>query len=669
MSLEDYEYKRVAQLSQCQDLLERANQTKLSQSDVEAIVKSFDESIECLFYVDIRSNATYIDGKRFIRFSADRLTLGLAIHELAHHLVGLHERHNKPFIEKLDELALKLVPDDEYEFVIAKYHETHKKERAKSLGQILKAETKCPTCGREWIEKCQFSMMGILYVQLECGHLIEASKGIKKHPAATFKSIRDENLYPFQEVGVQFFEQAVQDANIRGILIGDEMGLGKTPQSFAIAKLYDLVPFIFICKAGLISQMEKMATYWANLDFIQVIKGSRDKPLPGVECYIVSYNTLGRLRNPAETFKGLGIKLLIIDECQMIKNPDTQMARAVTSLASLPDVKVVGTSGTPIKNNAAEYYPILHIISPRMFRTFSQFVNEHVDYYRVGPYLKYGGLRRPAQFKELTEKFIIRRLQKDVLPDLPPIRRNYEYVDVSENIDADAYNRKGDEFQEFYYSAKKEDLQFYRNILEYLTAMRHIAGDSKVPAAVEYTKDFLESTDRKLLIFVHHHSVADSLVRELTVQCSELSKPPLRIMAIAEQGQEERDKAVELFTTDPEYRICVASTLASGEGLNLQGQCSDCLIVEHQWNPANEMQAEFRLKRIGQKAESVNSIRMVALGTIDEYFVELKERKAGIYRTSLDFDTAMNLDEGSVIKELAAMIAARGTHFQVKSKR
>ena len=106
---------------------------------------------------------------------------------------------------------------------------------------------------------------------------------------------------------------------------------------------------------------------------------------------------------------------------------------------------------------------------------------------------------------------------------------------------------------------------------------------------------------------------------------------------------------------DTTNRILVASTLAFGEGLNLQS-CSDCLLVERQWNPANEEQAECRFVRIGQKADSVQSTYIIASGTVDEYLTEIVERKREIVARTLS-NKELIWNESEIIKELADRIA------------
>jgi len=101
----------------------------------------------------------------------------------------------------------------------------------------------------------------------------------------------------------------------------------------------------------------------------------------------------------------------------------------------------------------------------------------------------------------------------------------------------------------------------------------------------------------------------------------------------------------------------IASTLAAGEALNLQF-ASDCILLERQWNPSNEVQAEDRFHRFGQ-INPVSCIYMIASETIDEYFTELVETKRAIVNSTLD-NKEIQWDQQSLMSELATILVTKG---------
>jgi SNF2 family DNA or RNA helicase len=169
--------------------------------------------------------------------------------------------------------------------------------------------------------------------------------------------------------------------------------------------------------------------------------------------------------------------------------------------------------------------------------------------------------------------------------------------------------------------------------------------------------EFLGSTDRKLTIFHHHKDVGEMLVEKLSIILDELKlEPPLHLTA--DLDAQARYNLVTKFTDNPKSRILIASTLASGEGLNLQ-VCSDCIMLERQWNPANEEQAEARFPRPGSTASSISATYLVSVGTVDEFFSEIVERKREIVTATLGGE-AVEWDQSSIMKELTEILAATG---------
>jgi SNF2 family DNA or RNA helicase len=118
-----------------------------------------------------------------------------------------------------------------------------------------------------------------------------------------------------------------------------------------------------------------------------------------------------------------------------------------------------------------------------------------------------------------------------------------------------------------------------------------------------------------------------------------------------------RDGVVTQFTTGPN-RILIASTLASGEGLNLQA-CSDCIMLEQQWVPTKEEQAECRFVRIGQLADKVTSTYFVAVGTVDEFLANIKAHKRSNVKQTLDGET-IKWNETELMRELIEVLATKG---------
>ena len=466
--------------------------------------------------------------------------------------------------------------------------------------------TKCSICGKVAEVESRFKVGSLTLKKYKCGHVdveTEIAAGCYdivsndgKHP------------YPFQIKGAEF----IAKSNARCLIL-DEMGLGKTIQALIALKVHpELHPFLVICKSGLKIQWMREIIRWCGNDFVpQVINGAKDYILPGFKGYIISLDLLRRLNGNGEKLKELGIKTIIIDEVQHIKNPEAQRTREVRLLCK--DVPhIIGLSGTPIENHAGEYFTILNIVRPDLFPRQSLFLWNWCDTYWDGYKQRVGGLRNPKRFLEYTKDFIIRRKRDEVLPELPKINRNFMFHDLEAEVEK-AYKNKFKEFQDYYYHNEDSSFVRHSNIVSHLSVLRQITGLSKVRPCIEFVTDFLEETNRKIIVFAHHHSVADTIFEGIKNWCAVNGEPePLKLSA--DLNSDQRASVVDAFWSN--HRVLVASTLASGEGLNLQC-CSDIVMTERQWNPSKEEQAECRAVRIGQTSDKVNVTYLIAIGTID----------------------------------------------------
>jgi SNF2 family DNA or RNA helicase len=320
-------------------------------------------------------------------------------------------------------------------------------------------------------------------------------------------------------------------------------------------------------------------------------------------------------------------------------------------------------SGTAIKNHAGEYFSVLNMIAPNLFNSkFAFYQNDCATEYKNG-IPKPGGLRDPVEFFAKTRNFIMRFERKDVMPELPVCSRSFRYCDLGKEVGI-AYEKTIDEFVDYMETTRDSGLALYSNTLAYLSKMRHLTGLAKVDAAIDYCQEFLGSREAnngdapdKLTIFHHHKDVGYTLHASLSPMLEEIgANPPL--MFTGDLDSNTRAEVVKAFKDDPKNRIMICSTLAGGEGLNLQF-CHDFVLLERQWNPANEEQAEARFIRIGQLSDKVFGTYIVAVGTIDEFFAELVERKRAIMKQTLDGKNVM-WEEQDIIKELGEKIFKAG---------
>jgi SNF2 family DNA or RNA helicase len=220
-----------------------------------------------------------------------------------------------------------------------------------------------------------------------------------------------------------------------------------------------------------------------------------------------------------------------------------------------------------------------------------------------------------------------------------------------------------EKFQEAYAEMEEEggwgNSALRQNVLVYITKMRHITGIAKIDPCVNWVADFLFETERKICIFVHHQDVHEILKRKLDDILAQGGFNPC-LNFTSNLNADQREKVKKQFIENPNDRVAILSTQSSGEGLDgLQLVCADMIMLERQWNPANEEQVEGRFSRIGAKFNQVNSTYFLATGTIDEFFAELVENKRMIVKQVLTGED-LSFHEESLLRELAEAIMAKG---------
>jgi len=517
---------------------------------------------------------------------------------------------------------------------------------------------KCEDCGKIAEVGAEVKLAFGRFITLKCGHSL-ILKNINNDAEITLTAKSGKSLFPFQAETIKFMESA------GGVcLIGHEMALGKTvcATGFLARNKPTALPAIIFCKSSIKINWQREILDWAGMVAQVIDKGMERPHLDIFPITIMSIDMLGKVTKPTITRNGTAgypnpdywgteiwkqYKTVIIDECQSIKNPDSQRSRALKDNLAGAQYRIP-MSGTAIKNQALEYFPVLNFLRPELFPSFTKFAATEC----LGR-----GLANPTRFHEKTKDFVIRKTRAEVLPDLPKVMRSFRPVQMD---DEELIRRYTDTVKEFndWMDDNEDKLSpaGYTNLLAFFAKMRKITGIAKVPAAVDYIEEFLLDCDRKLVVFLHHKDVATLLTNRLNQTMKDMGAPPVLHFHSGLDGQQ-RQNVIDRFH-QPENRIMIASTLAAGEGINLQC-CSDCLMLERQWNPANEEQAEARFPRPGQLADKISAVYLTALGTIDEFLSDLVEVKRKAVKSTLD-NRELTWDESSLMRDLADAIYKNG---------
>ena len=554
---------------------------------------------------------------------------------------------------------------------------------------------KCPYCGKRAETKDSTDFGGATILNLECGHSIAQSELKQSDPVSSITSLDGRKLYDFQAETIRLGEKAGGSFQC-----SHQQGLGKTVIGAGMLKLHpEMLPAVIVCKSKLKRQWIKELVRWAGPEFIaQEVGSAKDNILDFFKVYVITFDMLPRMPKTCtkcgqkkavqgeyctkkiltdgtkcggllkDVFSvlrnGKGPMTVIIDETQRIKNPAA--ARTYEMMRFCQDVPYrIGLSGTPTQNNAREYWTILHILRPELFPTYKGFDRRWIGYYfdSVANNLKPGGIadHKWDEFKELTGDFIFRKTREEVMPDLPVVKRNFQYIDIDDEALQRAYSQVFDEFEVLYDAGGRKTFGVQGQLLAVLGKLRHITGLAKAQYIADEATEFAANNDTKVAIFVHHVDVAQVVRAILQPICKERGwGDPLMF------GSDLNDKKLEKIQTefnDPgnNAKFAICSTQSMGEGLNLQYDCNTMWMAERQWNPAIEEQAESRFTRPDSPAMHgfVDCYYPVVIGTIDEWLSSMDEHKREANAKSVG-DKTEPWDESASMSALASKLHEMG---------
>src|SRR5262245_2014361 len=329
-------------------------------------------------------------------------------------------------------------------------------------------------------------------------------------------------------------------------------------------------------------------------------------------------------------------QMIVLDEAHAAKSRTAKRTRVVYGRAcdGGPDSLVHGVplvlclSGTPAPNFTSELWTHLNALAPStiIHHVSGRPLAEHQfrELYSHQKFSPYGvqviGSKNTPQLRERTRSFFRRLRKEDVLADLPPL------MVVSEPLTVDITTIPK-EFRDPDLGSLGDDelLDWLNHRAGSLAGARRLLGMAKLSPAVDWIENFLDSSDKKLVVFAHHLDVIDDLARHF------------RQKAVHVKGStstRDRGTAIELFQNKPVVRVFIGQTLACGTAITLTA-AHDVVVVEPDWTPANVAQAIARTHRIGQKNAVLARVLHVP-ETLDEVIAGVVARKAA--QISLMFD-------------------------------
>ena len=451
-------------------------------------------------------------------------------------------------------------------------------------------------------------------------------------------------LRQYQQHGVDWLNFLAQN-RLNGIL-ADDMGLGKTLQALCAFSLGDSsVLSLVVCPSTLVEHWisETNKFFHGRLSCMRGIECLETLSSISADFIIMSYP---QVRKHATVLTSYRWRYVVLDEGHLIRNPSTQLSKAIRQLRSQHRLIL---SGTPIQNNVRDIWCLFDFLMPGYLQTYDVFrktvelpilKSRHVN---ANKKQREAGAMVLSELHKKVLPFIIRRTKEQVLTELPP--------KIITDIQSDLSDLQLNLYQAIQQMGKGalETLMLLRKVCMHprlITSCKSVVeiGSKRIvlPSDLKSCKYSGKLTALESLLTDCLYEDRDQVVGHRCLIFAQLQES----LSLIEQMLEEKLKHITYrrmdgktpskrrfeiaseFNADPSIDILLLTTNIGGLGLNLTG-ADTVIFVEHSWNPFVDLQAMDRAHRLGQ-TRTVQVFRLVAAKTIDERIMNLQTFKTHV---------------------------------------
>ena len=456
-------------------------------------------------------------------------------------------------------------------------------------------------------------------------------------------------LKDYQLKGLQWMI-SLYNNKLNGIL-ADEMGLGKTIQTislitYLIEKKQQRGPFLVIVPLSTLTNWNNEFEKWAPSVRRIVYKGPPTQRRQAsssmrdgtFQVVLTTYEFIIKDRPILSKIRWLH---MIVDEGHRMKNAGSKLSQTITQYYHTRFRLIL--TGTPLQNNLPELWALLNFVLPNIFKSVKSF-----DEWFNTPFANTGGQDTMSLTEEeqilvirrlhkVLRPFLLRRLKKDVESDLPDKQERVIKCNFSA-LQAKLYKQLMTSNKLTVADQKGNKIPM-RGLSNMLMQLRKLCNHPFVFEEIEDQMNPGKGTNDLLWRTAGKFELLDRILPKFRATGHRVLMffQMTQIMNIMEDfmryrgfhylrldGSTKSDERADLLKAfnaeNSEYFCFLLSTRAGGLGLNLQ-TADTVVIFDSDWNPHQDLQAQDRAHRIGQKNE-VRILRLISSKSIEEKILE-----------------------------------------------
>lgn len=410
----------------------------------------------------------------------------------------------------------------------------------------------------------------------------------------------------FQVTGVQFLVER------QTALLADDMGLGKTIQTIIgiriLVRRREVEKVLIVCPLSLLGNWEREIKKWAPELIVTKVRGAKElRDVLWKSRSIVYLTTYEALRDDINRYlvSGAAFSLVVLDEIQRIKNPDSEISRAVRKLG--PKYRW-GLSGTPLENRLEDVTAIFRFLGPKVFK----------------PDYEYSG----SQVRNMIKPYILRRRIRDVEEKLAEKIVSEIWLDLNDTQRL-VYD---DAFAEARTTISHPGITRIHifALINKLKQICNIEPDSGDSCKADYLQNELPAIvggGYKALVF-------SQFPNKTLVELKERLKEFDSEIFYGELSDKQREQLFNDFQEGEKPKVLLASIKTTSVGLNLT-RANHVFHFDHWWNPAVARQADARAWRMGQ-ALPVFVHDIYTNDTVEERIYQILLEKQALFDEVID---------------------------------